>query len=89
VLRSLDADTAEQIEAILDATAKALNEAGSITTEIGTDAAPEAATGWDEINVLAKSIVDEGRAPSIEAAIGMAASENPAAYQRHLTEKGA
>ncbi len=87
-LRTVAPEETEQIEAILDASATALSEAG-VMKELGTDAAPETQTPMEEINSIAKSIVDEGRATNIETAIGIAASENPEVYERYVNEIGA
>ena len=84
-LRSTAPNEAVVIERVLDSCATALSEAG-ILKEIGSDADADD-DAWGQIQALAKSAVDSGRASSLPDAIGIVASENHDLYQRYVTEK--
>ena len=56
--------------------------------ELGTDMDDSSADAWDQIQGLAKSAVEGGRATSIHEAIGLVASENPDLYARYRQEQG-
>ena len=90
VLRALRATSPEAtaaVETIFDGCAEALAEAG-VLKELGTDMDDSSADAWDQIQGLAKSAVEGGRATSIHEAIGLVASENPDLYTRYRQEQG-
>ena len=58
-----------------------LKELGSDLDETSTDA-------YDQIEALAKSAVEAGRATNLPEAIGLVAVENPDLYSRYRTEQG-
>lgn len=91
VLRALRAaapDEAAVIEGILDGCAAALAEAG-VLKQIGIDADDQATDAWDQIEALAKSAVDAGRARNVPEGIGLVAAENPDLYTRYRREQEA
>jgi len=90
VLRALRATSPEAtaaVEEILDGCAEALAEAG-VLKELGTDMDDTSTEAWDQIQGLAKSAVEGGRASSVPEAIGLVASENPDLYARYRQEQG-
>ena len=90
VLRSLRAANLEAttvIENILDSCASALAEAG-VLKELGSDLDETSTDAYDQIEALAKSAVEAGRATSLPEAIGLVAVENPDLYSRYRTEQG-
>ena len=90
VLRALRATSPEAtatVEEILDGCAEALAEAG-VLKELGTDVDDSSTEAWDQIQGLAKSAVEGGRATSIHEAVGLVASENPDLYARYRQEQG-
>ena len=90
VLRSLRAanpDATGIVEGILDACAEALSEAG-VLKELGTDLDDSSTDAYNQIEALAKSAVEAGRAKSQPEAIGLVASENPALYARYRQAQG-
>lgn len=90
VLRSLRAANEEAttvIENILDSCASALSEAG-VLKELGSDLDETSTDAYDQIESLAKSAVEAGRATSMPEAIGLVAVENPDLYSRYRTEQG-
>ena len=90
VLRSLRAanpDATGIVEGILDACAEALSEAG-VLKELGTDLDDSSTDAYNQIEALAKSAVEAGRAKSQPEAIGLVASENPDLYARYRQEMG-
>ena len=89
VLRSLRGANAEAtaiVEGILDGCAAALSEAG-VLKELGNDI-DSSSDAYDQIEALAKSAVEAGRAKSQPEAIGLVASENPDLYARYRQEMG-
>jgi hypothetical protein len=86
-LRGADAEAAAVVESILDGCATALSEAG-ILKELGTDI-DSSSDAYDQIEALAKSAVEAGRAKNQPEAIGLVASENPDLYARYRQEQGA
>ena len=90
VLRSLRAANEEAttvIENILDGCASALSEAG-VLKELGSDLDDTSSDAYDQIESLAKSAVDAGRAKNMPEAIGLVAVENPDLYSRYRAEQG-
>jgi hypothetical protein len=90
VLRALRATSPEAtaaVEEILDGCAEALAEAG-VLKELGSDLDDTSTEAWDQIQGLAKSAVEGGRASSVPEAIGLVASENPDLYARYRQEQG-
>ena len=90
VLRSIRGaapESAAAIESILDGCAEALSEAG-ILKELGTDLDTSSTDAYDQIEALAKSAVEAGRATNMPEAIGLVATENPDLYSRYRTEAG-
>ena len=90
VLRSIRGaapESAATIESILDGCAEALSEAG-ILKELGTDLDTSSTDAYDQIEALAKSAVEAGRATNMPEAIGLVATENPDLYSRYRTEAG-
>jgi len=90
VLRSLRGaapEAATIIESILDGCAEALAEAG-VLKELGTDLDDSSTDAYNQIEALAKSAIEAGRAKNQHEAIGLVASENPDLYSRYRTEAG-
>jgi len=90
VLRSLRAANPEAttvIENILDGCTSVLAEAG-VLKELGSDLDETSTDAYDQIESLAKSAVEAGRATSLPEAIGLVAVENPDLYSRYRTEQG-
>tara|TARA_B100000287_G_scaffold150477_1_gene142225 strand:+ start:1958 stop:2719 length:762 start_codon:yes stop_codon:yes gene_type:complete len=90
VLRSLRAANSEAttiVENILDGCASALAEAG-VLKELGSDLDETSTDAYDQIEALAKSAVEAGRATNMPEAIGLVAVENPDLYSRYRTEQG-
>ena len=86
-LRSANPDATGIVEGILDACAEALSEAG-VLKELGTDLDDSSADAFHQIEALAKSAVEAGRAKNQPEAIGLVASENPDLYTRYRQEMG-
>ena len=90
VLRSLRGaapESATIVESILDGCAEALAEAG-VLKELGTDLDDSSTDAYNQIEALAKSAVEAGRAKNQHEAIGLVASENPDLYGRYRQEAG-
>lgn len=82
-----DAELAKSIEdALLSADAQ--NESADIFTEVGKGVAPKG-DAIERMTSLAKAVVAEGKATTIEQALAQVAVENPALYNDYLIEKGA
>mgnify|MGYP003319424258 CR=1 FL=1 len=86
-LRGADPESAAVVESILDGCAEALSEAG-ILKELGTDLDDSSTDAFDQIEALAKSAVEAGRAGNMPEAIGLVATENPDLYSRYRSEAG-
>jgi len=89
VLRSLRGANAEAtaiVEDILDGCAAALSEAG-VLKELGNDL-DSSTDAYEQIEALAKSAVEAGRASNQPEAIGLVALENPDLYSRYRSEAG-
>jgi hypothetical protein len=86
-LRAADPEGAAVIEGIFDGCAAALAEAG-VLKELGTDLDDSSTDAWDQIQGLAKSAVEAGRAQTIPEGVGIVATENPDLYTRYRQEQG-
>ena len=86
-LRAADPEGAAIVEGIFDGCAAALSEAG-VLKELGTDMDDSSTDAWDQIQGLAKSAVEAGRAQTIPEGVGIVASENPDLYMRYRQEQG-
>mgnify|MGYP003652931053 FL=1 len=85
-LRGADAEAAAVVEEILDGCAAALSEAG-VLKELGNDL-DSSTDAYEQIEALAKSAVEAGRASNQPEAIGLVALENPDLYNRYRSEAG-
>lgn len=87
-LNSVDTKLAKSVEDILTSV-NAQAESANIFAEIGStiNATPDNAYG--RMTVMAKSLVDSGKASSVEAGIAQVAVQNPELYSQYLNEKGA
>jgi len=85
-LRGADAEATAIVEGILDGCAAALSEAG-VLKELGNDL-DSSTDAYDQIEALAKSAVEAGRAKNQPEAIALVAVENPDLYDRYRTEAG-
>jgi hypothetical protein len=86
-LRGADPEATAIVEEILDGCAEALAEAG-VLKELGTDLDDSSTDAYNQIEALAKSAVEAGRAKNQPEAIGLVASENPDLYARYRQEQG-
>ena len=86
-LRGADPEATAIVEEILDGCAEALAEAG-VLKELGTDLDDSSTDAYNQIEALAKSAVEAGRAKSQPEAIALVAVENPDLYDRYRTEAG-
>lgn len=86
-LRGADPEATAIVEKILDGCAEALAEAG-VLKELGTDLDDSSTDAFDQIEALAKSAVEAGRAKNQHEAIGLVATENPDLYNRYRSEAG-
>lgn len=79
---------AAAVEAVLDAAAVAMSEAG-VLKELGTDSDDTApADAWSRVQSLANDMVAAGEAPSFAKAVTLVASRDADLYNQYLTEKG-
>ena len=85
-LRGADAEATAVVEGILDGCAAALSEAG-VLKELGNDL-DSSTDAYDQIEALAKSAVEAGRAKNQPEAIALVAVENPDLYTRYRSEAG-
>ena len=85
-LRGANAEATAVVEEILDGCAAALSEAG-VLKELGNDL-DSSTDAYDQIEALAKSAVEAGRAKNQPEAIALVAVENPDLYDRYRTEAG-
>ncbi len=85
-LRGANAEAAAVVEEILDGCAAALSEAG-VLKELGNDL-DSSTDAYEQIEALAKSAVEAGRARNQPEAIGLVALENPDLYNRYRSEAG-
>lgn len=77
------------VEAILDAAARSLSEAG-VLKELGSssDDATVGTDAWSQIETLANDMVASGEAPSFAKAVTLVATRDKDLYNTYLTEKG-
>ncbi len=87
-LSAIDADLAKSVEHALTV-ANGQMESANIFVELGKSKSGTAGTAWEQIEAVAKSKFEGGKAPSIEVAMAEALAENPALYNEYLSEKGA
>lgn len=87
-LNSVDAELAKSVEEILTSI-NAQAESSDIFAEIGKAVNTTADDAYGQMTVMAKSLVESGKANSIEAGIAQVAVSNPELYSQYLTEKGA
>ena len=85
-LRSANAEATAVVEDIRDGCAAALSEAG-VLKELGNDL-DSSTDAYEQIEALAKSAVEAGRASNQPEAIGLVALENPDLYNRYRSEAG-
>ena len=85
-LRGANAEATAVVEEILDGCAAALSEAG-VLKELGNDL-DSSTDAYEQIEALAKSAVEAGRARNQPEAIGLVALENPDLYNRYRSEAG-
>ena len=85
-LRGANAEATAVVEEILDGCAAALSEAG-VLKELGNDL-DSSTDAYEQIEALAKSAVEAGRAKNQPEAIGLVALENPDLYNRYRSEAG-
>jgi hypothetical protein len=85
-LRGANAEATAVVEEILDGCAAALSEAG-VLKELGNDL-DSSTDAYEQIEALAKSAVEAGRASNQPEAIGLVALENPDLYNRYRSEAG-
>lgn len=86
-LAAIDADLAKSVEDAL-ASADAQNESADIFTEVGKGFVPQS-DAVQKMTSLAKAVVAEGKAATLEQAMAQVATDNPALYNEYLTERGA
>jgi len=87
-LNSVDAELAKSVEEILTSI-NAQAESADIFAEIGKSVNTTADDAYGRMSVMAKSLVETGKATSMEAGIAQVAISNPELYSQYLTEKGA
>jgi membrane protein involved in colicin uptake len=87
-LTSVDAELAKSIEDVLSSV-NAQAESSDIFAEIGKSVNLTNDDAYGRMTAMAKSLVDAGKATSIEAGIASVAGSNPELYSQYLAEKGA
>ena len=87
-LTSVDAELAKSIEDVLSSV-NAQAESSDIFAEIGKSVNLTNEDAYGRMTAMAKSLVDAGKATSIEAGIASVAGSNPELYSQYLAEKGA
>lgn len=87
-LSDVDAELAKSIEDVLSSV-NAQAESSDIFAEIGKSVNVTNEDAYGRMTAMAKSLVDSGKATSIEAGIVSVASSNPELYSQYLAEKGA
>lgn len=85
-LTDADATLAEIIEKALNS-ANAQAESANIFHEIGTAGRPDNAGAFGKVQSLAKSLVAEGKAATVEQAVADLISDDPSLYHDYLAEK--
>lgn len=86
VLRSLNDEQADAVNAVFDACQIAFAEA-DVTKELGTDA-PGDGDALSTIEALAKGLVSEGKAKNIHQAMAAVAADRPDLYAEYVGGKG-
>lgn len=87
-LSDVDAELAKSIEDTLSSV-NAQAESADIFAEIGKSVNVTNEDAYGRMTAMAKSLVDSGKANSIEAGIASVAVSNPELYSQYLAEKGA
>lgn len=85
-LTDVDAPLAETISKALDA-ANAQAESANIFAEIGTAGRPDTGDAYSKVQSMAKSLVAEGKAKTVEQAVVDLISDDPTLYQDYVAEK--
>jgi hypothetical protein len=85
-LTDVDATLAETITKALDA-ANAQAESANIFNEIGTAGRPDTGDTFGKVQSLAKALVAEGKAPTVEQAVVDLISADPNLYHEYVAEK--
>lgn len=85
-LTDADASLAEIIEKALNS-ANAQAESANIFHEIGTAGRPDTSDAFGKVQSLAKSLVAEGKAATVEQAVADLISTDPSLYHDYLAEK--
>ena len=85
-LTDVDAPLAETIAKALDA-ANAQAESANIFAEIGTAGRPDNGDAYGKVQALAKSLVADGKAPTVEQAVVDLISADPTLYHEYVAEK--
>ena len=79
---------AAAVEAVLDASARAMSEA-DVLKEVGSESDDSETTdAWSKVQSLANEMVASGEAPSFAKAVSLVASRDKELYNSYLTEKG-
>jgi hypothetical protein len=85
-LSDVDAPLAETIAKALDA-ANAQAESANIFAEIGTAGRPDTGDAYSKVQSMAKSLVAEGKARTVEQAVVDLISADPNLYHEYVAEK--
>lgn len=85
-LTDVDAPLAEAITKALDA-ANAQAESANIFAEIGTAGRPDTGDAYGKVQALAKSLVADGKASTVEQAVVDLISADPTLYHEYVAEK--
>ena len=85
-LTDVDAPLAETIAKALDA-ANAQAESANIFAEIGTAGRPDTGDAYSKVQSMAKSLVADGKASTVEQAVVDLISADPTLYQDYVAEK--
>jgi hypothetical protein len=85
-LTDVDAPLAEAISKALDA-ANAQAESANIFAEIGTAGRPDTGDAYGKVQALAKSLVADGKASTVEQAVVDLISADPTLYHEYVAEK--
>jgi hypothetical protein len=85
-LTDVDASLAETIEKALNS-ANAQAESADIFAEIGTAGRPDTGDTYGKVQSLAKALVSEGKASTVEQAVVDLISADPTLYHEYVAEK--
>jgi hypothetical protein len=85
-LTDVDASLADVITKALDS-ANAQAESADIFAEIGTVGRPDSSDAYGKVQTLAKSLVAEGKAATVEQAVVDLISTDPSLYHEYVAEK--